>query len=227
MTGLKLKTYLPGLAFLLALVAAGYVLKGSAPDLLSKTWIDAQIRGQGAFGQLVFVLVAGIATSFAVPRHVASFLGGYAFGVEIGTLLALAATELGCLVDFLCARHFARPLVAARFGERVRRIDAFLAANPFLMTLLIRFLPVGNNFATSLCGGVSSVPAGPFLLGSLAGYLPLTLVFALAGSGVEVGGGARLALAALLFVASGTLGIWLYRHYRRGRTLGEEVEKSL
>ena len=55
------------------------------------------------------------------------------------------------------------------------------------MTLLIRLLPVGNNFATSLAAGVSRVPARPFLLGSLLGYMPQTMVFALAGSGVEMG----------------------------------------
>ena len=71
------------------------------------------------------------------------------------------------------------------------------------------------------------MPARPFLLGSLVGYLPLTFVFALAGSGVEAGGGVRVAAAVLCFVASGAIGIWLYRKYRHGKSLGEEVEKAI
>jgi len=225
---LRLKSYLPGLVFLATLAAIGYVLEsGLAQGLLSESWIDAQVRGKGVSGELLFVAVGGIATALAVPRHIVSFLGGYAFGLGLGTALALAATELGCVLTFFYARAIGRPLVAKRLGTRVRRIENFLAANPFSMTLLIRLLPVGSNFATSLAAGVSRVPATPFVLGSLVGYLPQTFVFTLAGSGVEVGGGLRLAFAVVFFVVSSAIGIWLYRKYRHGKSLGEDVEKSI
>ncbi len=225
---MKVKTYLPGLVFLATLVAVGYVIEsGLLSELLSRDWIDAQVRGKGVPGEILFVAVGGALTALAVPRHIVSFLGGYAFGLGLGTGLALLATELGCVANFFYARFVGRPLLARRFGARVRRIDEFLSANPFSMTLLIRLLPVGNNCATSLSAGVSSVPARPFLLGSFAGYLPQTLVFALAGSGVDVGGGMRIGLAVLFFVVSGAIGIWLYRRYRHGRSLGEDVEESI
>jgi uncharacterized membrane protein YdjX (TVP38/TMEM64 family) len=225
---LKFKTYLPGLVFLLTLVAVGYLVEtGWLSGLLSEDWIDREVRGKGMSGELLFLAVGGLVTALAVPRHIVSFLGGYAFGLAQGTALALAATELGCVLAFFYARAVARPLVSARLGARVRRIETFLAANPFSMTLLIRLLPAGNNFATCLAAGVSRVPARPFLLGSLFGYLPLTFVFALAGSGAEAGGMVRVAAAVLCFVVSGAIGIWLYRRYRRGKSLGEDLEKSI
>ena len=225
---MRVKTYLPGLVFLATLAAVGYVLdSGLAQDMLSESWIDAQVRGKGFSGELLFVAVGGIATALAVPRHVVSFLGGYAFGLVSGTLLALVAAEIGCVLSFYYARVIGRPLVARRLGARVRRIEDFLAANPFAMTLLIRLLPVGNNLATNLAAGVARVPARPFLLGSFIGYLPQTFVFTLAGSGIEVGGGLRLVLAVLFFVVSGAIGIWLYRRYRHGKSLGEDVETSI
>lgn len=52
-------------------------------------------------------------------------------------------------------------------------------------------------------------------------------MFALAGSGIEMGAAPRVALAVFFFVASGIIGIWLYRRYRHGRTLGEEVDKAI
>ena len=225
---MRVKTYLPGLVFLATLVAVGYILEnGFLSGLLSEDWIDREVRGQGMSGELLYMGVGGIATALAVPRHLVSFLGGYAFGLGLGTALALLATELGCVLVFFYARLVARPLVSARLGARVRRIEDFLAAEPFLMTLLIRLLPVGNNFATCLATGVSRVPARPFLLGSLLGYLPQTFVFALAGSGIEMGGSLRVAFAVLFFVVSGVIGIWLYRRYRHGKSLGEDVEKSI
>jgi uncharacterized membrane protein YdjX (TVP38/TMEM64 family) len=225
---MKLRTYLPGLVFLCTLIAVGYVVEtGLLTGMLSEDWIDREVRGKGVTGEMLFLAVGGLVTAVAVPRHIVSFLGGYAFGFGLGSLLAVVATEIGCLLDFFYARIIGRPLLSARLGARVRRIEDFLAANPFSMTLLIRLLPVGNNFATSVAAGVSRVPARPFLLGSLVGYIPQTLVFALAGSGVEMGAGFRVAMAVLFFVVSGAIGIWLYRRYRHGKSLGEEVEKSI
>ena len=225
---MKPKALLSGLALLATLVAIGYALQtGVLGDLLSEAWIDRSVRGKGIPGELLFLCVAGVATALALPRHVVSFLGGYAFGVGLGTLLALAGTEIGCVLSFFYARAIGRPLVSARLGARVQRVEDFLATHPFWMTLLVRLLPVGNNFATNLAAGVSRVPAVPFLLGSLAGYLPQTLVFALAGSGVELGAASRIGVAAGLFVASGVIGAWLYRRYRHGKTLGAEVDEAL
>lgn len=224
----KVRTYLPGLVFLVTLAAVGYVVEeGLLLNFLSEDWIDREVRGKGVSGELLYLAVAGVATAIAVPRHIISFLGGYAFGVGLGTALALAATEIGCVLVFFYGRFVGRPLVSERIRARVRRIEDFLASNPFSMTLLIRLLPVGNNFATCLAAGVSRVPPRPFLLGSLVGYIPQTFVFALAGSGVELGAHLRIAVAALFFVVSGTIGIWLYRKYRHGKSLGEDVEKAI
>jgi len=78
-----------------------------------------------------------------------------------------------------------------------------------------------------MAAGVSRVRALPFLSGSLLGYLPKTFVFALAGSGLETGAHLRVALAVVVFMISGAVGIWLYRRYRHGRSLGEDVEKAI
>ena len=225
---MKLRTLAPGLVLLGTLALAGYALEsGALSGFLTQDWVDREVRGRGMSGELLFLAVGGLATAAAVPRHLVSFLGGYAFGVGFGTALALAATELGCVITFFYARFVGRPLVAQRFGARARRVEDFLSANPFSMTLLIRLLPLGSNFATSLAAGVTRVPAAPFLSGSLIGYAPQTLVFALAGSGIEAGAGVRVGLAVLLFVASAAIGAWLYRKYRHGKTLGGEVDEAL
>jgi uncharacterized membrane protein YdjX (TVP38/TMEM64 family) len=224
----KPRVLVSGLVMLATLVTVGWVIEsGVFGDVLSKDWIDSEVRGKGIGGEALFVCVAGLVTAVALPRHVVSFLGGYAFGVVLGTLLGVAGTVLGCLFTFFYARVIGRPLVSARLGARVQRIEDFLAAHPFWMTVLIRLLPVGNNFATNLAAGVSRVPAPPFFFGSILGYLPQTLVFALAGSGLDVGAAWRIVIAVALFLVSGAIGAWLYRKYRHGKTLGVEVDDAL
>lgn len=225
---MRARLFASGLLMLATLVTAGLLLEGGLfGELLSKDWIDHEVRDHGIYGETVFVGVAGVATALALPRHLVSFLGGYAFGFGPGTLLALAGTELGCLLSFFYARTVGRPLVAGRFGERVERVERFLGANPFSMTLLIRLLPIGNNFATCVAAGLARVPARAFLLGSLLGYIPQTAVFALAGSGVDIGDTMRIVVAVALFLVSGAIGVQLYRRHRGGKRIDREVDEAL
>lgn len=225
---MKARTLVSGLVLLATLVAVGVLVEsGLVGEVVSKEWIDRDVRGNGLTGELLFVGMAGVATALALPRQIVSFLGGYAFGFWLGTVLALAGTEVGCALAFFYARLVGRPLAGARLRGRVRRLEDFLAAHPFGMTLLVRLLPVGNNFLTCIAAGLSRVPPLPFLAGSLLGYVPLTMTFALAGSGVEVGATDRIALAAALLVASGLLGMWLYRRHGRGAGIGGEGDAVL
>ena len=87
------------------------------------------------------------------------------------------------------------------------------------MTLLIRLLPLGSNLVTNLVAGVSSVRATAFITGSMVGYVPQTIIFALLGSGISLEPELRITLSAVLFVLSGALGYYLYRRYKQDRKL--------
>ena len=217
-----------GLFFIGSLVAVGYLLQATGlGGSLDKAWIDTDIRGRGIVGEALFVAAAALFTAIGLPRQIVAFLAGYAFGLVTGTALAVAGTVGGCILAFAYARLLGRDLVAARFPARVGRIDAFLRDNPFTMTLLIRFLPAGSNLLTNLAAGVSSVGAAPFIIGSGLGYVPQTLVFALVGSGITIDPVARISLSIALFVFSGMLGVYIYRRYRHGRRLDDEIERQL
>jgi uncharacterized membrane protein YdjX (TVP38/TMEM64 family) len=214
---------LRGLVFIASLVAIAYLAQRlGLTSMLDEGWVDREVRGKGLTGDLVFLAAGALATALGMPRQVIAFLGGYAFDVAAGTGLALVAATLGCVLSFYFARLLGRDLVTNRFPGRVRRLDAFLAGHTFTMAVLIRLLPVGHNLSTNLVAGVSGARALPFVSGSALGYLPQTLVFALAGSGVNLDPAFRLSLAALLFVVSGLLGVHLYRRLRRDRNLPEE-----
>jgi uncharacterized membrane protein YdjX (TVP38/TMEM64 family) len=225
---MSLRLVLKGLVLFVSIVALGAVLKTTEiGTALDKAWIDTAVRGQGMTGEIVFLVVGAVFTGLGLPRQVVCFLAGYAFGFVVGTGLALVATLAGCASTFAYARLLGRDVVAARFPARVKRIDDFLGDNPLAMTLLIRFLPVGSNLITNLAAGVSRVSALPFLAGSAIGYVPQTVVFALLGSGVAVDPALRIGLSAVLFAASGGLGVYLYRRFRHGRTFDDDLDRDL
>ncbi len=210
------RVLLKGLVMLASLALLGFIASHfQLNEMLSQHWIDSEVRGKGWMGDLLFLAVGALATGLSFPRQVVAFLGGYAFGFVSGTALATVATVLGCVFGFFYARWLGRGFVQKRFPGRIRKLDAFLHHHPFSMTLVIRLLPVGHNASTNLLAGVSGVRALPFFAGSGVGYLPQNLVFALAGSGVNLDPTVRLTLAVVLFIISSLLGIWLYRRHRK------------
>jgi uncharacterized membrane protein YdjX (TVP38/TMEM64 family) len=224
--GLRAKAVGKLLLLAAGLVVAGLALRGLG-TALGTEWVDRNIRGQGLWGEAVFILVGTVATAAGIPRQGVAFLGGYGFGAAAGTGLALLAQSLGCALSFfwarLVGRGWAERRLAGRFGRRLRPLRDVLAADPFGATVALRLLPVGNNLALNLLAGMSGIATLPFLMGSALGYLPQTLVFALLGNGVRVDGAWQLGLSAALLLGSVGIGFWLLRRHRAGQAVGEQA----
>ena len=226
--GLSPRVILRGVLLLASLAALAWLAEWMVEaGMLSEHWMDAQVVGHGWQGYATFLGVAALATGLGLPRHVIAFLGGYVFGTAVGTGMALAATVLGCIACFAYVRAFGRSLVARHLPGRVKQFDELLGLHPFQMTMIVRLLPVGSNVLTNVLAGVSRVRPWPFIAGSTVGYLPQTLAFVLAGSGVAVDPAVQITLAAVLFVVSALLGIALYRRHRHGAALEADIDRAL
>lgn len=228
--GSKRGVLLRGIVVILTVAAFAAVFREAdfafGPDEL-KSWVDHKILGHGAAGMLMFVVAGAVFTGIGLSRQILAFVAGYAFGIATGTGLALAGEVGGVMLAFFYARFLGRGFVARKFPRRVRQVDDFLKANPFLMTLSVRLLPVSNNLAVNLVAGVSSVPLVPFFAASAVGHTPQTLVFAMIGSGLTDGLIVKSALAVALFAASVWIGVHLYREFRRGKTFDPEIDEAL
>lgn len=219
------KVIIRGLVMIGLLVALGFLLKSSGfGEIIDKSWIDVHVRNNGLTGQLLFVGAATVLAAVGFPRQIISFLAGYAFGLNLGIFLALAACAFGCALAFFFARFIGRDWVKSKFPRRFEKANRFFSANTFSTTLLIRFMPAGSNFVTNLLAGVSSAKALSFISGSALGYIPQTVIFALLGSGFNLDPEFRITLSVALFLGSVVIGIFLYRKYKRTAVLNGDVE---
>ncbi len=178
-------------------------------------WMERAVRHGGSAAMGAYVLLVAFLTALAVPRQVCSFFGGYAFGVWEGTFLATMGTGLSCTACFLYARFVGQEWLHRRFGHRLSVFNDFLSQSPFLLTFVLRIVPLGSNFLTNFLAGISRIPAMPFLGGSTAGFTVQNFIFALMGSGVSMYGGWHTVCSGILYVVSLSMGYWIYIRYKR------------
>jgi uncharacterized membrane protein YdjX (TVP38/TMEM64 family) len=200
-----------GFLLLSVLALAAYLLG----DVLDRHWIDAHVRDQGLAGQTVFVLATCLLMSLGLSRQLVAFLAGYGFGFLPGLMLGMAAVIAACVLTFSIARVLLRTFLLEHYSARIRRIDHFIHAHTFPVTLLFRLLPLGSNWMVNIAAGASGVRSAPFFLGSALGYIPQMLIFALAGSGSRLGQLWQVAIAMVLLVMGAALVVWLVGRYRR------------
>jgi uncharacterized membrane protein YdjX (TVP38/TMEM64 family) len=209
------KLALRGAVMIAVLIAAGYVLEHYRFQEIVEYFRFSGGEDAGWLnGKVAFIGLSALFTAAGGPRQAVSFFAAYFFGLTQGFVVALFATLIGCIIAVSAAAGFREE--AKRFIRG--KLDVALqmwGSNAFGITLLIRLLPVGSNLVTNLAAGATGVPLVGFLAGTAAGYVPQTLVFALMGSGVNVGSNFQIGLSIALFLVSLAIGIAIYARYRR------------
>ncbi|QHC34972.1 TVP38/TMEM64 family protein [Komagataeibacter xylinus] len=168
----------------------------------------------GPGGMAVFVLAGSAFCGLGLPRQAVCFAAGAAYGIGAGCLLATVATVAGCLWGYGWGRWAGRVRMPARLGATLARVEGCVRAAPFASVLALRLMPVGSALLLNLAAGMLGVRVTAFVLATLLGSLPQTVVFVLVGTGMQLGGGARIGVAIGLFGLSALVGVWLMRRMR-------------
>ena len=166
------------------------------------------------FGAVKLYLLLSIATALGLPRQIAAFCAGFSFNLIFGFVIALAATVTGCIITYFVAKFGLHNVIAQKHPKQLTKVQLFFEKDLFTKAIIIRLIPAGSNFLTNLLAGSANLPARPYFLGSMLGYIPQMLVFTLAGYGIKLGTTSHLIISAVLFVTALMLGIRLYRRYK-------------
>lgn len=148
---------------------------------------------------LIFLIGGAFVITLGVPRAVVSILGGLAFGLFWGILLALSAALLGSVIIFLLTKWLGRPLFKQKVGRYLAVIENHTRTDGFLMVIILRQLPL-TSLLINILIGLTSISIGIFLLGSIVGLLPETIIFALYGSSLQENFVLRISIASTLWI---------------------------
>lgn len=142
------------------------------------------IRSAGWAGIWVFALVYVLATVFFLPGSILTLGAGFAYGVSVGTMVVWISANLGATLAFLLGRTLARAWVATRVEAypRFAAIDRAVQREGLRIVLLTRLSPVFPFNLLNYAFGLTKVSLRDYVLGSLVGMLPGTIMYVYLGS---------------------------------------------
>lgn len=164
------------LALLLAIALAYHHREALHPAQL-ESWV----RGWGAAGMGVFVLLYAMATVLFLPGSLLTLAGGALFGPWLGGVLSLTGATLGAGVAFLIARYLAGDWVVRRAGGMTRQLLAGVEEEGWRFVAFVRVVPLFPFNLLNYALGLTRLPFGHYLLASFVCMAPGGLAYAWLG----------------------------------------------
>jgi uncharacterized membrane protein YdjX (TVP38/TMEM64 family) len=149
-----------------------------------QTW-KSFVHELGWIAHASFVLTCAAGVMIGLPRLPLCAMAGLIFGFVEGIALSLTGSVAGSYGAFLMTRAGARRAVVAR-AERWPWLKTMLEKPSWLKVFWVRQMMLPGLLLNVLLG-VTEVAHTTFLIGTITGYLPLNIVFALVGSGLGKG----------------------------------------
>jgi pyruvate/2-oxoglutarate dehydrogenase complex dihydrolipoamide dehydrogenase (E3) component/uncharacterized membrane protein YdjX (TVP38/TMEM64 family) len=176
------------LAALAAVVAAYFIfdlgqyftlvgIKAVAADLAAFQRENALAVIAGFF--IAYVVVTGASLPGAALMTLAA---GALFGLVGGTILVSFASTIGATLAFLSSRYVLRDSIEARFGERLKAINAGMERDGAFYLFTLRMIPAVPFFVVNLVMGLTRIRTLTYAIVSQVGMLLGTIVYVNAGT---------------------------------------------
>ncbi len=178
------------IVFLIVVIAAAVVLYlGGGAQYLNLQRMQSLLGAAHAFeGSHMLEAMLGFAAIYiafaalSLPgAGLLTLFAGAVFGLATGTVIVSFASSIGATLAMLASRYIFRDAVQARFGERLKRIDAGVEHEGGFYLFALRLVPVFPFFVINLAMGVTAIRVWTFYWVSQLGMLAGTLVYVNAG----------------------------------------------
>ena len=137
----------------------------------------------GALAAFAYGVSYALMTAFSIPGGALStIVGGYLFGLWIGTASTVVGATLGAIAVFLAARTALGDALRAKAGPALRRMEDGFRRNAFSYLLALRLVPVFPFLLINLVPAFCGVSLRTYALATLIGIIPGSFVFTSVGS---------------------------------------------
>ncbi|MGD1876436.1 MAG: TVP38/TMEM64 family protein [Kiloniellaceae bacterium] len=176
--------------------------------------LNGFVADMGVIAALAFVALYAVTTLLILPvGAILTIAGGFLFGVTLGTLYVVVGATLGAATLFLVARSAFGDYFRAKAGPFMQRMEAGFRENALSYMLMLRLIPLFPFFVVNVVPAFLGVSLRTYIVGTVVGIVPGTLVFVLAGAGLgsvfDQGGAFTLDSVLTVEVVAGLVGLSL------------------
>jgi uncharacterized membrane protein YdjX (TVP38/TMEM64 family) len=148
--------------------------------------LEIAVRAHPWLSLAIYIAAYTAIIALSLPAAlVMTLTGGLLFGPWIGGMAATISCTVGATVIFLICRTAAGDFIRVRAGPTAARIEQGLRRNAFSYIVFLRLLPVAPFWLINLALGLIDIPLVTFITASFLGILPVSLIFASLGSGLN------------------------------------------
>ncbi|MCY3974170.1 MAG: TVP38/TMEM64 family protein [Simkaniaceae bacterium] len=134
---------------------------------------------------LLFMLIYTIAVALSVPGAVIlTLLGGFLFGVPIGTLYVVVSATIGAFAVYVAARTALGEILKKKAGPFLQKMESGFRKNAAGYLLFLRFIPAFPFWLVNLAPAFFRVKSSTYLWTTFIGIMPGSYVFTQAGTGL-------------------------------------------
>jgi len=160
---------------------------------------QAYVRGLGAMGYVLYVIVYAICAAALIPASLLTVGAGAIFGVVAGTIVNIVGATLGAMLAFVLARTVLRHRVETMLERKPKlaAVDRAIAREGTKLLVLCRISGFPPFTWANYAFGVTAVRPMPYFLATLFGIIPGTFAYTYAGAAgaaVASGSGNRIGL---------------------------------
>jgi len=150
-----------------------------------RQWLTDFVAGNALLASLGFFVIYALAIAVSIPAGLLLSLGaGFLFGISWGCLLVILAATTGASIAFLAARTALRDFVSRRAGGWIKRLESGFRDNAFSYLLTLRLIPIVPFWLVNLVPALLGVRLTTFILATVIGIIPGTVVFVSVGNGL-------------------------------------------
>jgi len=181
----------PALVLLLLLLLGGVISAYEGVPSLTDIQAHRQsigmfIEGHYGFAVGLFFMLCVIFINSPLPlAAVMKILSGYFFGFYVGAAYNVGATLLACLVGFWLSRYALRSHFEQLFYAQLENIEHEIERNGLYYFLSLRIVMVVPYFLINIIAGLSRLSFKDYVLSTVFGVLPASLIYANGGQQLE------------------------------------------
>lgn len=140
------------------------------------------VCGHYGVAALMYIAIYALTIAIGIPAVAPmSLLGGYLFGILLGTTYGAIGATAGSLIAFAVVRYLLRDWVMRRYGHKFERFNVQMNKYGANYLLMVHYASIIPFFFINTLAAMSDIGWWTFIWTTVAGFIPLAMIYSFAG----------------------------------------------